>query len=82
MKPHWLMVLGSAAARIPIRFRVRLDGQPPATAYGIDVDAQGYGTLAEPRLYQLIGQPGPVTERTFEITFLGPGAQAYAFTFG
>jgi hypothetical protein len=25
---------------------------------------------------------GPVTEHTFEITFLDPGAQAYAFTFG
>ena len=30
----------------------------------------------------LIRQRGPITERTFEITFPGPGAQAYCFTFG
>jgi thiol-disulfide isomerase/thioredoxin len=66
----------------PIRFRVRLDEQPPVAAHGTDVDDQGNGTLTQPRLYQLVRQPGPVTERTFEITFLDPGVQAYAFTFG
>ena len=76
------LVMGSAARGNPVRFLVRLDGQPPDTAHGIDVDAQGDGTIAEPRLYQLIRQPGLITERTFEITFLDPGAQAYAFTFG
>jgi thiol-disulfide isomerase/thioredoxin len=76
------MVMGSAGRASPVRFQVRLDGQPPGAGHGIDVDAQGHGTVAEPRLYQLIRQPGPVTERTFEITFPDPGAQAYAFTFG
>ena len=66
----------------PVRFQVRLDGQPPAAAHGTDVDDQGNGTLTQPRLYQLIRQPGPVAERSFEITFLDPGVQAYAFTFG
>jgi hypothetical protein len=66
----------------PIRFRVHLDGQPPGAAHGTDVDDQGNGTLTQPRLYQLIRQPGPITERTFEVTFLDPGVQAYAFTFG
>jgi thiol-disulfide isomerase/thioredoxin len=66
----------------PIRFQVRLDGQPTGAAHGTDVDDQGNGTLTEPRLYQLVRQPGPVTERTFEVTFLDPGVQAYAFTFG
>jgi hypothetical protein len=46
------------------------------------VDGQGNGTVTEPRLYQLIRQPGPITEHTFEITFLDPGVHAYAFTFG
>jgi hypothetical protein len=46
------------------------------------VDGQGHGTVTEPRLYQLIRQSGPVTDRTFEITFPDPGAQAFAFTFG
>jgi hypothetical protein len=65
-----------------VRYRVLLDGQPPRAAVGIDVDADGNGTLTQQRLYQLIRQPGPVTERTFEISFLDPGAQAYSFTFG
>jgi thiol-disulfide isomerase/thioredoxin len=63
-------------------FRVTLDGEPPGDAHGLDVDEQGEGTLSEPRMYQLIRQPGPVADRTFEITFAEPGAQAYVFTFG
>jgi thiol-disulfide isomerase/thioredoxin len=66
----------------PIRFRVRLDSQPPGAAHGSDVDDQGNATLTDPRLYQLIRQPGPISDRTLEITFLDPGVQAYAFTFG
>jgi hypothetical protein len=64
------------------RFRVRLDGQQPGVAHGTDIDAQGHGTLTEPRLYQLIRQRGPIVDRTVEITFDEPGAQAYSFTFG
>jgi hypothetical protein len=30
----------------------------------------------------VIRQAGPVTDRTFEISFAGPGIQAFAFTFG
>jgi thiol-disulfide isomerase/thioredoxin len=76
------LVVGPAAPETPVRFHMRIDGQPPGAAHGTDVDDQGDGTVTEPRLYQLIRQPGPVTERTFEITFLDPGVQAYAFTFG
>jgi thiol-disulfide isomerase/thioredoxin len=76
------LVMAPAASGSPIAFRVRIDGQPPGTAHGADVDDQGDGTLTQPRLYQLVRQPGPVTERTFEITFLDAGVQAYAFTFG
>jgi hypothetical protein len=76
------LVMGPAAPGTPVRFRVLIDGQPPGPAHGTDVDDQGNGTVTEPRLYQLIRQPGPVTERTFEITFLDPGVHAYAFTFG
>jgi hypothetical protein len=74
--------MGPATPGTPVRFRVLLDGQPPAAAHGTDVDDQGNGTVTHPRLYQLVRQPGPVTERTFEATFLDPGVQAYAFTFG
>jgi len=61
---------------------VGLDRQPPGDAHGSDVDGQGNGTLTQPRLYQLVRQPGPVAERGFEVTFLDPGVHAYAFTFG
>ena len=76
------LVMGPPARGTPVRFRVRLDGQPPGAAAGVDVDDQGDGTLTDPRLYQLVRQPGPISDRTFEITFLDPGVQAYAFTFG
>jgi hypothetical protein len=76
------LVMAPPVRETPARFRVLLDGQPPGTGHGADVDDQGNGTVTEPRLYQLVRQPGPVTERTFEITFLDPGVQAYAFTFG
>ena len=75
-------VMGPATAGSTVRFQVRIDGRPPGAAHGTDVDDEGNGTLAGQRLHQLIRQPGPVTDRTFEITFLDPGAQAYAFTFG
>jgi len=76
------LVMGPAVPDTSLRFRVLLDGQAPGPARGIDIDGQGNGILDEQRLYQLIRQPAPVTERTFEITFLDPGAQAFAFTFG
>jgi hypothetical protein len=76
------LVMGPAAPGTPVRFRVRIDGQPPGAAHGVDVDDQGKGTVAEQRLHQLIRQPGPITDRTFEITFLDPEVQAYSFTFG
>jgi thiol-disulfide isomerase/thioredoxin len=76
------LVMGPPAPGTPVRFRVLLDGQPPAAAHGTDVDGAGEGTVTHPRLYQLIRQPDPITERTFQITFLAPGVQAYAFTFG
>jgi hypothetical protein len=76
------LVMGRVAAATPVRFQVRLDGQPLDTAHGTDLDGRGEGGVVEPRLYQLIRQHGPVAEHTFEITFLDPGAEAYAFTFG
>jgi hypothetical protein len=76
------LVMGPAGPGSPARFRVLLDGQPPGAAHGTDIDDQGNGTLTEPRLHQLIRQPGPISDRTLEATFLDPGVQAYAFTFG
>ena len=66
----------------PVRFRVSIDGQPPGPARGLDVDAEGNGSVVEPRLYQIIRQPKPIVDRLFEIQFLESGVEAYAFTFG
>jgi thiol-disulfide isomerase/thioredoxin len=76
------LVMGPAAPGTPTRFRVIINGQPPGAAHGADIDDEGNGTVTEPRLHQLIRQPGPITDATFEITFADPGAQAYVFTFG
>jgi thiol-disulfide isomerase/thioredoxin len=76
------MVMGPAMPGTSVRFQVLLDGQPPGAARGGDLDENGYGTLTEQRLYQLIRQPERIIDRTFQVTFLDPGAQAYSFTFG
>ena len=65
-----------------VRVAVLLDGRPPGDDHGLDVDASGEGVVDEPRMYQLVRQRGPIRRRTFEITFLDPGARAYVFTFG
>jgi thiol-disulfide isomerase/thioredoxin len=76
------LVMGPGARKVPVPFRVRLDGQAPGVAHGLDVDAQGNGTVTEPRLHQLIRQPPPIADRLFEIEFLDPGVEAFVFTFG
>jgi thiol-disulfide isomerase/thioredoxin len=77
---HLVMGPGSRGTSVP--FRVLVDGEPPGDAHGLDADEQGLGTLVQQRLHQLIRERGSITDRTFEITFLGPGVEAYAFTFG
>ena len=72
----------SPGAREPIPFRVLLDGEAPGPSHGVDVDEDGNGLLRDGRLYQLVREHDKVRERTLEITFLEPGAEAYAFTFG
>jgi thiol-disulfide isomerase/thioredoxin len=66
----------------PIPFRLLLDGEAPGASHGVDVDEEGHGVLEHGRLYQLVREQDGVRERTLEITFLEPGAEAYAFTFG
>lgn len=66
----------------PARFRVRLDGRPPLEAHGLDVDRDGDGSVHDARLYQLVRQPGRITDRVVEIELLDPGTRALCFTFG
>ena len=76
------LVMGPAARGATLRFRVSIDGRPPLSAHGTDIDEQGYGILDGQRLYQLLRQPKPIGEHQFEIEFLEPGVTAFAFTFG
>ena len=75
------LVLGAADAKKPVRFRVTIDGKAPGQDHGLDVDAAGGGAVTDQRLYQLVRQQEP-RDRTFQIEFLDPGVQAFAFTFG
>jgi cytochrome c biogenesis protein CcdA/thiol-disulfide isomerase/thioredoxin len=76
------LVLGPTKNGKPVRFRVKLDGTAPGDDRGSDTAPDGTGEVREHRLYQLIRQKGDVEDRTFEIEFLDPGVQAFAFTFG
>ena len=76
---HLVLSLG---AREPMPFHVLLDGTAPGPSHGVDVNPEGNGVLRDGRMYQLVRQHDAVRERTLQITFLEPGANAYAFTFG
>jgi hypothetical protein len=75
-------VLGSASNGRAVRFRVLIDNTAPLEDRGVDVNADGTGLVTGHRLYQLVRQKGPIEDRTFEIQFLDPGVEAFAFTFG
>jgi thiol-disulfide isomerase/thioredoxin len=76
------LVLGPGPDGKAVRFRITIDGAVPGDRHGADVDAEGQGVVTGERLYQLVRQSGAIGDRTFEIQFLDPGVQAYAFTFG
>jgi len=76
------LVMGPARQGASMRFRVAIDGQPPGSAHGADVDDGGRGAVVEQRLYQLIRQQMPIVDRQFEIEFLDVGVETFAFTFG
>jgi Thioredoxin like C-terminal domain len=76
------LVMGPLAPGTSVPFRVLIDGRPPRAAHGTDVDDLGNGTVTEQRLYQLIRQEKPIADRLFEIEFLDPGVEVFAFTFG
>ncbi|MFC3677033.1 cytochrome c biogenesis protein DipZ [Ferrovibrio xuzhouensis] len=76
------LVMGPPAPGQAMRFRVTIDGAAPGADHGADVDAEGWGSLQDTRLYQLVRQSGDIADRTFAIEFEGAGVRAYAFTFG
>jgi hypothetical protein len=76
------VVMGPATRGSSLRYRVTIDGQAPGAAHGVDVDEKGFGSLDQPRMYQLIRQSGSIADRRVEIEFLDAGAQLFCFTFG
>ena len=76
------LVMGPTAPGTPVRFHVQIDGQAPGVAHGGDTDSHGDGVVRDQRLFQLIRQPGSITDTQFEIEFLDPGVEVFAFTFG
>lgn len=78
------LVLGPKDVGNSIRFRVTIDGKAPGSRHGMDINENGEGVVNGNRLYQLIRQSDtePIQDRTFEIEFLDPYVEAFAFTFG
>jgi len=76
------LIMGPAVPGTSIKFRVLIDGSPPAASHGLDVDSNGNGIVTEQRMYQLIRQQGPIIDREFQIEFLDAGVEVYDFTFG
>ena len=61
---------------------VLVDGEALGAAHELDADDEGRGTLVQPWLYQLLRQPGSITDRTLEIAFLDTGVEANVFALG
>ena len=81
---HLVLAPGQSNEKEPgkaVRFKVTLDGKPPGDGHGVDVAADGSGTVTQDRLYQLIRLKAP-GEHIFTIEFADPDVQAFAFTFG
>lgn len=76
------LVMGPARRGHSLRFRVAIDGRPPGSAHGLDVDEHGEGTLTDQRLHQLVRQRTAIVDRTLSVEFLDGGAEAFCFTFG
>jgi thiol-disulfide isomerase/thioredoxin len=76
------LVMGPADPGTSIRFRVFLDGERASQSHGTDVGSDGSGTVRDQRTYQLLRQPGEISDRLVEIEFLDAGVEAYCFTFG
>ena len=68
------LVLAPPPSGDPVGFTVLLDGRPPADDHGLDADESGEGTLAEPRMYQLVRQRAAIRQRTFEINSTAPAS--------
>jgi len=76
------LVLGPGSEGKPVKYKVTIDGKPPGDHRGVDSAADGAGEVTGQRLYQLLRVKGDIGDRVFEVEFLDPGVEAFAFTFG
>ena len=76
------LIMAAPSGGTPVRFRVLIDGHAPGPARGADVDENGYGTVRQAGMYQLIRQSGAIAARECVVEFLNPGVSVYDFTFG
>ena len=76
------LIMGVSPGSQPVSFTVKVDGNPPGSAHGTDIDAQGNGIAGRQRTYQLVREQSRITDRVFEIQFAEPGVEAFCFTFG
>jgi thiol-disulfide isomerase/thioredoxin len=76
------LVMGLPISGTSVKFRVLMDGKPPGSAHGLNIDSSGNGVVTEQRMYQLIRQQGPIIDRDFQIEFFEPKVEVYDFTFG
>lgn len=76
------LIMGSSIKGKEVKFRVLIDGRPPGSAHGVDIDSLGNGIVTEQRMYQIIRQKGPISEKEFQIEFFDTDVEVYDFTFG
>lgn len=67
---------------VAVGARISQSAEQPGEESVVAPFVLGNGAVTTQRLYQLIRTPDAVADHTFEIRFLEPGVQAYAFTFG
>jgi thiol-disulfide isomerase/thioredoxin len=78
---HGKEVYFVAASGKSVRLRVLQDGVPVSMQRGEHVDAEGYTTIEEDRLYKLVNNPSS-EEHVLELQIPEGGLEAYTFTFG
>ena len=76
------LVMGPATRGTPSPTASSSTAARSGTRTGPTCPPDGSGIAGQQRTYQLIRQPGPITERRFEIVFAEAGIEAYCFTFG
>ncbi|WP_052273116.1 redoxin domain-containing protein [Flavihumibacter solisilvae] len=76
------MIMAPSAPGSTVRFRILINGKPPGEAHGLDTDADGNGVVTGQGMYQLIRQPGAISDAEFEIEFEDAGVDVFDFTFG